>query len=66
MPFIAHSGPKHPGGVLYVILKTGTKRGFDVAGYRDQAHRFPSRVEAKAVAGRFSSLYGMVTTEVKE
>jgi hypothetical protein len=52
MKFIIETGPRHPGAKLYVCLKPGSRREFELRGYRDQAFEFGSR----AIAPVFQSL----------
>lgn len=55
--FIIETGQRHPGIKLYVCLKLGAKRDFELRGARDEAFEFSGRGVANGVRCQFSSLY---------
>ncbi len=68
MPFIVETPQTHPGIRLYVteVPSSGRRQRFALKGGKDHACRFPDRAEALNSLLHFSSLYGLVITEVEK
>lgn len=64
--YIVHTGPAHPGIVLYVCLEHSGRlgRSFALFGQRHNAEKFETRTAATVVSRRFSTIYDLQVTEV--
>lgn len=65
MPFIVETSATHHGIKLYVVKADPPSRSFRLRGIRNKAVRFSTRLDADIARNRFSSLYGLITVEVK-
>ncbi len=66
MPFIVETPATHPGIRLYICRAEPPSRSLVLQGIKSEAIRFRRRIEAEVAIMRFSSLYGLLITEVVE
>lgn len=66
MPFLVETSQTHRGIKLYASKVVPPSRALVLAGIKEKAVRFPTHIDAVVAASRFSSLYGLVITEVTD
>lgn len=64
--FIVQTGPRPPGGVLYICHaeSRGRRPKYSMEGYRDRAVQFSNRESAELAIMQFSTIYGLVIREI--
>jgi hypothetical protein len=66
MSFIVETPNTHPGQRLYICRQESSRRKpvYDMKAFKDKAEKFPDRDAADLARMQFSSLYGLIITEV--